>query len=199
MTASRRSGVPARRSRRPSRPSAAATSNLWPSPTAWRCSTALKLEGEGDQGRHRARARHQPDVRGQGDRAVRSPHGIDARRGRCAGRLERRYFRCLRLRLFRRRLRHGSPRHAAHEPEGAWSRATSQDKIVIQDPRTSTPGLGLLLWVKAVYGDEAVEAWAKLQKRVLTVTPGWSEAYGLFTKRRGADGAVLHDLAGLPR
>ena len=56
------------------------------------------------------------------------------------------------------------------------------EKIAIQDPRTSTPGLGLLLWVKAVYGDQAPEAWAKLKKRVLTVTPGWSEAYGLFTK-----------------
>lgn len=55
-------------------------------------------------------------------------------------------------------------------------------KIVIQDPRTSTPGLGLLLWVKSVYGDKAPEAWAKLKDRVLTVTPGWSEAYGLFTK-----------------
>ncbi|MBO3758186.1 thiamine ABC transporter substrate binding subunit [Ciceribacter sp. L1K22] len=55
-------------------------------------------------------------------------------------------------------------------------------KIAIQDPRTSTPGLGLLLWVKAVYGDEAPAAWVKLKERVLTVTPGWSEAYGLFTK-----------------
>lgn len=55
-------------------------------------------------------------------------------------------------------------------------------KIVIQDPRTSTPGLGLLLWVKSVYGDQAPEAWATLKDRVLTVTPGWSEAYGLFTK-----------------
>ena len=55
-------------------------------------------------------------------------------------------------------------------------------KIVIQDPRTSTPGLGLVLWVKQVYGDKAPEAWAKLKDRVLTVTPGWSEAYGLFTK-----------------
>jgi thiamine transport system substrate-binding protein len=55
-------------------------------------------------------------------------------------------------------------------------------KIAIEDPRTSTPGLGLLLWVKSVYGDQAPEAWAKLRKRVLTVTPGWSEAYGLFTK-----------------
>lgn len=58
----------------------------------------------------------------------------------------------------------------------------TSEKIAIQDPRTSTPGLGLLLWVKAVYGDKAPEAWAKLKDRVLTVTPGWSEAYGLFTK-----------------
>ena len=57
-----------------------------------------------------------------------------------------------------------------------------EQKIVIQDPRTSTPGLGLVLWVKAVYGDEAPQAWARLKQRVLTVTPGWSEAYGLFTK-----------------
>jgi len=55
-------------------------------------------------------------------------------------------------------------------------------KIVIQDPRTSSPGLGLLLWIKAVYGDKAAEAWTKLSRRVLTVTPGWSEAYGMFTK-----------------
>jgi thiamine transport system substrate-binding protein len=55
-------------------------------------------------------------------------------------------------------------------------------KIVIQDPRTSTPGLGLVLWMKSVYGDGASEAWKKLSPRILTVTPGWSEAYGLFTK-----------------
>ncbi len=59
---------------------------------------------------------------------------------------------------------------------------TGTGKIVIQDPRTSTPGLGLLLWMKAVYGDEAGAAWERLRDRVLTVTPGWSEAYGLFTK-----------------
>lgn len=50
-------------------------------------------------------------------------------------------------------------------------------KIIIQDPRTSTPGLGLMLWVKAVYGDEAAAAWRKLQPKILTVTKGWSEAY----------------------
>jgi thiamine transport system substrate-binding protein len=55
-------------------------------------------------------------------------------------------------------------------------------KIVLQDPRSSTPGLGFLLWMKSVYGDKAAEAWKKLQPRILTVTPGWSEAYALFTK-----------------
>ncbi|WP_181409760.1 thiamine ABC transporter substrate binding subunit [Martelella alba] len=54
-------------------------------------------------------------------------------------------------------------------------------KIVIEDPRTSTPGLGMLLWFKSVYGDGASDAWKTMKDRVLTVTPGWSEAYGLFT------------------
>jgi thiamine transport system substrate-binding protein len=59
---------------------------------------------------------------------------------------------------------------------------TDSPKILIQDPRTSTPGLGLLLWVKKVYGDKAGEAWAKLSPRIVTVSKGWSEAYGLFLK-----------------
>ncbi len=50
-------------------------------------------------------------------------------------------------------------------------------KIIIQDPRTSTPGLGLLLWMKSVYGDQAAEKWQALQPHILTVTKGWSEAY----------------------
>jgi len=50
-------------------------------------------------------------------------------------------------------------------------------KIIIQDPRTSTPGLGLMLWMKSVYGDEAAAKWEALQPKILTVTKGWSEAY----------------------
>lgn len=53
-------------------------------------------------------------------------------------------------------------------------------KIVIQDPRSSTPGLGLLMWVKAAYGDDAPAIWAAMSDNVVTVTKGWSEAYGLF-------------------
>lgn len=58
--------------------------------------------------------------------------------------------------------------------------AASNLKVVIQDPRSSTPGLGLLLWVKAAYGDKAADIWAALADNIVTVTPGWSEAYGLF-------------------
>ena len=58
--------------------------------------------------------------------------------------------------------------------------AASDLKIVIQDPRSSTPGLGLLMWIKDAYGDRAAEIWTGLADNIVTVTPGWSEAYGLF-------------------
>jgi thiamine transport system substrate-binding protein len=61
-----------------------------------------------------------------------------------------------------------------------------KDKIVIEDPRTSTPGLGLLMWVRKVYGDKAPDYWASLKPRILTVTKGWSEAYGMFLKGEAA-------------
>jgi thiamine transport system substrate-binding protein len=57
----------------------------------------------------------------------------------------------------------------------------SEPKILLQDPRTSTPGLGLLMWVKMAYGDKAPEIWAGIKPKILTVSKGWSEAYGLFT------------------
>jgi thiamine transport system substrate-binding protein len=53
-------------------------------------------------------------------------------------------------------------------------------KIIYQDPRTSTPGQGLLLWVKSVYREQAFSAWASLAKKTVTVTKGWSEAYSMF-------------------
>ncbi|MFZ5710402.1 MAG: thiamine ABC transporter substrate binding subunit [Pseudomonadota bacterium] len=67
-------------------------------------------------------------------------------------------------------------------PEDFRQLAASDLKIAIQDPRSSTPGLGLLLWVKAAYGDRSKAIWEGLADNVLTVTPGWSEAYGLFLK-----------------
>lgn len=54
-------------------------------------------------------------------------------------------------------------------------------KIAIQDPRSSASGLALALWVSEVFGDGARDAWRKLRPKILAVTPGWSESYGLFT------------------
>ena len=58
--------------------------------------------------------------------------------------------------------------------------APEEVTIVIQDPRSSTPGLGLLLWVKEAYGDRAPEIWEALAPRIVTVTRGWWEAYSAF-------------------
>jgi thiamine transport system substrate-binding protein len=68
----------------------------------------------------------------------------------------------------------------AEAPKSFAALAASDLKIVIQDPRSSTPGLGLLLWVKAAHGDGAAAVWQGLADNIVTVTPGWSEAYGLF-------------------
>jgi thiamine transport system substrate-binding protein len=58
--------------------------------------------------------------------------------------------------------------------------AEGEASLVIQDPRSSTPGLGLVLWIEAAYGEEAPAIWEALRDNIVTVTPGWSEAYGLF-------------------
>ncbi len=68
----------------------------------------------------------------------------------------------------------------AEPPKSFTELAASDLRIVIQDPRSSTPGLGLLLWVKAAHGDKAPDIWQALADNIVTVTPGWSEAYGLF-------------------
>ena len=67
--------------------------------------------------------------------------------------------------------------------------ADSDLKIVIEDPRSSTPGLGLLMWVHAVEGDDAGQIWSDLADNIVTVTPGWTEAYNLFLE--GEADAVL--------
>jgi thiamine transport system substrate-binding protein len=54
--------------------------------------------------------------------------------------------------------------------------------LLVQDPRTSAPGFGFLLWMRAVFGDDAPAAWTKLRPRIVTFTKGWSEAYDLFLR-----------------
>ena len=56
-------------------------------------------------------------------------------------------------------------------------------KIILMDPRTSTPGLGFAAWTLAVYGmDGVADYWRSLKANILTMASGWSTGYGLFTE-----------------
>ena len=67
-------------------------------------------------------------------------------------------------------------------PKSFRELAASNLKIVIEDPRSSTPGLGLVMWVKDAYGADSANVWKDLADNIVTVTPSWDEAYGLFLK-----------------
>lgn len=52
--------------------------------------------------------------------------------------------------------------------------------LILMDPRTSSPGLGFLLWTIQVYGDKYLDYWNRLKPSILTITDGWTSGYGLF-------------------
>ena len=65
-------------------------------------------------------------------------------------------------------------------PQSFEELIASDLEIVIQDPRSSTPGLGLMMWVEAAYGADAARIWEGMAPNIVTVTKGWDEAYGMF-------------------
>ncbi|PIE32097.1 thiamine ABC transporter substrate-binding protein [candidate division KSB3 bacterium] len=61
--------------------------------------------------------------------------------------------------------------------EPAW-----KEKIILEDPRTSSPGVAFLLWTIAAFGEDGyLDYWEKLKPSILTITKGWDTAYGMFT------------------
>lgn len=58
-----------------------------------------------------------------------------------------------------------------------------KDKIILIDPRTSSVGLGLLMWTIDVYGEDGyLDWWRAVGQNALTIADGWSSGYGLFTE-----------------
>jgi thiamine transport system substrate-binding protein len=55
-------------------------------------------------------------------------------------------------------------------------------KLILMDPRTSSPGLGFLTWTLAVYGSGWTDYWRRLTPSILTIADGWSSGYGLYTE-----------------
>lgn len=56
-------------------------------------------------------------------------------------------------------------------------------KVILIDPRTSSVGMGLMLWTIEVYGeDHYLDWWKAMKPNTLTIADGWSSGYGLFTE-----------------
>jgi thiamine transport system substrate-binding protein len=55
-------------------------------------------------------------------------------------------------------------------------------KIILEDPRMSTPGLQLVLFSHEVLQSEFGEFWKMLASQWLAMPEGWDEAYSLFLK-----------------
>ena len=55
-------------------------------------------------------------------------------------------------------------------------------RLIVEDPRSSTPGLGFLLWSIKLLENRHEDFWQKLKANILTVTPGWDSAYAMFKK-----------------
>lgn len=57
-------------------------------------------------------------------------------------------------------------------------------RIAVEDPRTSSIGLGFLLWTHALYRDKELDGfWSDFTDKIATLAPGWSGAYALFLKK----------------
>lgn len=56
--------------------------------------------------------------------------------------------------------------------------------VVLQDPRTSSPGLAFVGMTRAIYPDDTAfkNFWSGLRTQWLTLASGWDAAYGLFLK-----------------
>ncbi|MEC8273040.1 MAG: thiamine ABC transporter substrate-binding protein, partial [SAR324 cluster bacterium] len=48
-------------------------------------------------------------------------------------------------------------------------------RIVIENPKTSSPGLSMLHWTISIFGEENyLDYWKRLKPNLLTITDGWS-------------------------
>jgi thiamine transport system substrate-binding protein len=77
-------------------------------------------------------------------------------------------------------------RKALPRPPTTWEELLDpslERKIILMSPATSSPGRNFLLLTIEVFGeDKYLDFWRALKPNVLTVTPGWSEGYGLYTQ-----------------
>lgn len=75
---------------------------------------------------------------------------------------------------------------ALSDPPESWDELLDErfrDTVILMNPNTSSPGRNFLLFTIAEFGEEGyLDFWRQLEPNVLTVTPGWSEGYGLYSQ-----------------
>ena len=52
--------------------------------------------------------------------------------------------------------------------------------LILQDPRSSSPGLGFLVWLQQIYPQTAPKILKEIAQKTQLVSPGWSESYQVF-------------------
>lgn len=59
-------------------------------------------------------------------------------------------------------------------------------KVVIPDPRTSSPGLSFLFWTRLAFPTPGNwdNFWKGLSRQLATVSPSWTAGYGMFMKKQ---------------
>lgn len=70
------------------------------------------------------------------------------------------------------------PTHLKDLQKSQWRR-----NFIVQDPRTSTPGLAFVRWVQKVEGRHFNDRMKRLSQQWLTLPAGWDTSYGLFLKQ----------------
>jgi thiamine transport system substrate-binding protein len=55
-----------------------------------------------------------------------------------------------------------------------------REKLLVQDPRTSSTGHAFLFWTIYNYGEDFTQYWEELLPNILSIFPGWSASYKAF-------------------
>lgn len=60
--------------------------------------------------------------------------------------------------------------------DGIW-----KDQILMSDPRTSSQGLGFLLWSLSLFGENGYgHFWRSMKNNIFFITPLWEQSYSMF-------------------
>lgn len=61
---------------------------------------------------------------------------------------------------------------------------TKPKYFILEDPRSSSPGLGFVYWVEKMLKADTAKFWQALAPKILATPQGWSEAYQMFLNNK---------------